>query len=209
LEIRAEFDKHKNETDPQLVKKYLATAEAKLAAIMHPDPYISAKFPGGTGWERNLPPPPNAFIRYDDHHHTEITPETNAIEEVDILPPEDRARIGAGSKLSPRALSALHELVQHAQANKVFVNMVSGEPKAGESSTWKKAIAELQKRGMDTSVLESDLAGKKFSEYTEAEKEALVKDFDGPFWESLELRSRGIIEQEISDKRDREDGVYR
>jgi hypothetical protein len=58
----------RNERDPKLVAQYLADAEAKLAARIHPDPYIcayytrtliiyvlnflfvAAKFPGGTGW---------------------------------------------------------------------------------------------------------------------------------------------------------------
>jgi hypothetical protein len=58
----------RNESDPKLVAQYLADAEAKLAARIHPDPYIcaystrkltyyvliflsvAAKFPGGTGW---------------------------------------------------------------------------------------------------------------------------------------------------------------
>lgn len=207
LEIRAEFDKHKNESDPKLVQKYLADAESKLAARIHPDPYISAKFPGGTGWERNLPPPPNAFVKYDDHHHADSHAE--AVEEIDILPPEDRARLGHGHRLSSRALSALQELVLHAHGAKNFVDAVADKAETGVPTAWNKTLQDLQSKGIDTRSLETDIQGKKFSEYTDAEKQALVKNFEGSFWEHMDMRARGIIDEEISHKRDREDGVYR
>lgn len=154
--------------------------------------------------ERNLPPPPNAFIKYDDHDHTEKHAETEKIEELDILLPEDRARLGKGYRLSPKALSALKDLVLHAQGTKNFVDAV-----IDKGDAWEKAIKELQSKGIDTTSLETDIQGRKFSEYTAQEKEALVKNFESSFWEHMDMRARGIIEGEVSDKRDREDGVYR
>lgn len=159
--------------------------------------------------ERNLPPPPNAFIKYDDHHHTEKHAETETIEELDILLPEDRARLGKGHRLTPKALSALKDLVLHAQGAKNFVDAVTDKGESGKSDAWEKAIKELESKGIDTTSLETDVQGKKFSEYTAQEKEALVKNFESSFWEHMDIRARGIIEGEVSEKRDRDDGVYR
>jgi hypothetical protein len=157
--------------------------------------------------ERNLPPPPNAFIKYGDHDHTEKHAEKETIEELDILLPEDRARLGKGYRLSPKALSALKDLVIHAQGAKNFVDAVSDKGESGDA--WEKALKELRSKGIDTTNLETDIQGKKFSEYTPQEKEALVENFEGSFWEHMDMRARGIVEEEVSEKRDREDGVYR
>jgi hypothetical protein len=130
-------------------------------------------------------------------------------EELDILLPEDRARLGEGYRLSPKALSALKDLVLHAQGTKNFVDAVTDKGESGKGDAWEKALKELRSKGIDTTNLETDIQGKKFSEYTAEEKEALVKNFEGSFWEHMDMRARGIIEGEVSDKRDREDGVYR
>ncbi|KAF8743333.1 Survival motor neuron (SMN) interacting protein 1, partial [Rhizoctonia solani] len=57
IEIRAEFERNRNVTDPRAIAQILGEAEERLAAKSHPDPYIHAMYPGGTKWERNLPPP--------------------------------------------------------------------------------------------------------------------------------------------------------
>ncbi|KAG9127394.1 hypothetical protein FRC07_014339 [Ceratobasidium sp. 392] len=57
IEIRAEFERNRNVKDPRAIAQIMADAEARLAARAHPDPYIHALYPGGTKWERNLPPP--------------------------------------------------------------------------------------------------------------------------------------------------------
>uniref|UniRef100_A0ABQ0L4L2 NADH dehydrogenase [ubiquinone] 1 beta subcomplex subunit 9 n=1 Tax=Mycena chlorophos TaxID=658473 RepID=A0ABQ0L4L2_MYCCL len=57
MEIRAEFEVNRHIEDPRLLKQVLEQAEAKLAEWKHPDPYIPPTAPGGTKWERNLPPP--------------------------------------------------------------------------------------------------------------------------------------------------------
>ncbi|PFH51329.1 hypothetical protein AMATHDRAFT_59412 [Amanita thiersii Skay4041] len=56
LQIRAEFERNRNVTDPRALAAILAQAEAELASKKHPDPYIAPAAPGGTKWERNLPP---------------------------------------------------------------------------------------------------------------------------------------------------------
>ena len=43
FELRAEFDKNKNVTDPRLIEKLVSDGEAKLAELQHPDPYNSAR----------------------------------------------------------------------------------------------------------------------------------------------------------------------
>ncbi|KAJ7930120.1 hypothetical protein B0H13DRAFT_2310150 [Mycena leptocephala] len=57
MEIRAEFEHNRNVKDPRQLAQILEQAEAKLAGWKHPDPYIPPTAPGGTKWERNLPPP--------------------------------------------------------------------------------------------------------------------------------------------------------
>ncbi|KAJ7068648.1 hypothetical protein C8F01DRAFT_1247144 [Mycena amicta] len=57
LQIRAEFEVNRDLKDPRLLAQIFRNAEEKLAAWKHPDPYIPPTAPGGTKWERNLPPP--------------------------------------------------------------------------------------------------------------------------------------------------------
>ncbi|KAJ7591587.1 NDUFB9, NADH-ubiquinone oxidoreductase [Mycena floridula] len=57
LQIRAEFDRNRDVRDPRALALILEKAEAQLAERNHPDPYIPPSFPGGTKWERNIPPP--------------------------------------------------------------------------------------------------------------------------------------------------------
>jgi NADH dehydrogenase (ubiquinone) 1 beta subcomplex subunit 9 len=46
----------------------LEKAEEELARKRHPDPYIPATFPGGTKWERNLPPTLGPIFDHEAHH---------------------------------------------------------------------------------------------------------------------------------------------
>ncbi|KAK1923800.1 hypothetical protein DB88DRAFT_492493 [Papiliotrema laurentii] len=57
IEIRAEFERNRNITDPRALAIVLEQAEAKLAEELHPDPYRVPTAPDGTKWERNTPPP--------------------------------------------------------------------------------------------------------------------------------------------------------
>ena len=52
FELRAEFDKNKNVSDPRIIEKLVSDGEAKLAELQHPDPYTSAS-----------PPCPTAILR--------------------------------------------------------------------------------------------------------------------------------------------------
>ncbi|KAL0059875.1 hypothetical protein AAF712_013357 [Marasmius tenuissimus] len=56
LLIRAEFERNRNIHDPRQLATILERAEAQLNHIKHPDPVIVPVFPGGTKWERNIPP---------------------------------------------------------------------------------------------------------------------------------------------------------
>ncbi|GJJ07146.1 hypothetical protein Clacol_001346 [Clathrus columnatus] len=68
LEIRAEFERHRNVQDPRALAVLFEKAEAFLATHRHPDPYIPPAFPGGTKWERNIPPRMGPIF---DHHPVE------------------------------------------------------------------------------------------------------------------------------------------
>ncbi|KAG2135733.1 NDUFB9, NADH-ubiquinone oxidoreductase [Suillus bovinus] len=54
--IRAEFERNRDVTEPRALSQILEKAEARLASKLHPDPYIPPSMPGGTKWERNIPP---------------------------------------------------------------------------------------------------------------------------------------------------------
>merc|ERR1711939_429729 len=56
IEIRVLFEKHRDVRDPRRVAAMLAEVEADAAKLKHPDPYIGPLSPGGTKWERNIPP---------------------------------------------------------------------------------------------------------------------------------------------------------
>ncbi|PVF96353.1 hypothetical protein CPB86DRAFT_515910 [Serendipita vermifera] len=207
LQIRAEFERHKNESDPAVIAKVLGEAEAKLAAKLHPDPYISAKFPGGTGWERNMPPPQNAFNKFiseehHDHHH-----DAEAVEEMDLLLPQDKEKFGDKYRLSRGAIAALQQLTSGAQGMHAALESITTESEA-KKSAWAQKIEELKKQGVDVSEIDTDAFGRKFSEYSDADKETLLENWRGMV-ESLELQRREVIEQEYSNKRDTEDGVWR
>lgn len=57
LEIRDQFEANKalDDREAQLV---IANAKSLLRKYLHPDPIIPPQRPGGTKFERNIPPPP-------------------------------------------------------------------------------------------------------------------------------------------------------
>lgn len=59
--MRSQFDENKHLTDRVQIEKVLQEAEAKFEYFRHPAPYIAPKAPGGSKFERNVPPPPNAL----------------------------------------------------------------------------------------------------------------------------------------------------
>ncbi|KAJ7229419.1 hypothetical protein B0H12DRAFT_1147781 [Mycena haematopus] len=66
MAIRAEFERHRDVKDPRQLAHIFQQSEAKLAAWKHPDPYIAPTAPGGTKWERNLPPPTENPYAHDE-----------------------------------------------------------------------------------------------------------------------------------------------
>ncbi|EIN10497.1 hypothetical protein PUNSTDRAFT_132586 [Punctularia strigosozonata HHB-11173 SS5] len=68
IQIRAEFERNRDVSDPRALAAILEKAERDLAAKLHPDPVIPSLFPGGTKWERNAPPPTAAPIPHEEHH---------------------------------------------------------------------------------------------------------------------------------------------
>ncbi|KAI0257950.1 NDUFB9, NADH-ubiquinone oxidoreductase [Gloeopeniophorella convolvens] len=66
--VRAEFERNRDVSDPRALAAIFEKAEADLAHKRHPDPYIPAMFPGGTKWERNLPPPLGPIFDHEAHH---------------------------------------------------------------------------------------------------------------------------------------------
>lgn len=58
LEIRAEFESNKGIQDPRHVQALLNNTQQLLTKYRHPDPIIPPLRPGGTKYERNIPPPP-------------------------------------------------------------------------------------------------------------------------------------------------------
>jgi len=69
LLIRAEFERNRDVHDPRALAAILEKAEADLADRKHPDPYISPQFPGGTKWERNIPPPMGPLYDHEAEEH--------------------------------------------------------------------------------------------------------------------------------------------
>lgn len=61
VRLRYAFDINKNITDPRKAKAVLKKAEETFFKWQHPAPYIAPRSPGGTEWERNLPPPPHSL----------------------------------------------------------------------------------------------------------------------------------------------------
>lgn len=60
LEIRQQFDANKDVSDPRKIHYIIANTKSLLAEYAHPDPIIPPLRPGGTKYERNVPPPTEA-----------------------------------------------------------------------------------------------------------------------------------------------------
>lgn len=58
LETREAFRKNMNVREPQQLEKLISNAERRLEMYAHPDPYKAPVNPGGSKWQRNIPPPP-------------------------------------------------------------------------------------------------------------------------------------------------------
>jgi hypothetical protein len=67
MQIRAEFEKNRNVHDPRALAAILQKAEVDLANMKHPDPYIPPSAPGGTKWERNIPPSMDPVYDHEAH----------------------------------------------------------------------------------------------------------------------------------------------
>ncbi|KAL2114610.1 hypothetical protein VUR80DRAFT_4593 [Thermomyces stellatus] len=57
LYIRSLFEANRNVTDPRQKRALLSATEKLLDEWKHPEPYIPPCAPGGTKYERNVPPP--------------------------------------------------------------------------------------------------------------------------------------------------------
>jgi hypothetical protein len=157
-----------------------------------------------------MPPPQNSFNKFiseehhEDHHH-----DAEAVEEMDLLLPQDKEKFGDKHRLSRGAISALQQLTSGAQGMHAALESVMRESTSSSGkSAWAQKVEELKKQGVDVSEIDTDAFGRKFSEYSDADKATLLENWKGMV-ESLELQRREVIEQEYSDKRDAEDGVWR
>ena len=61
VKLRVAFDQYKNVKDPRKAKTILKTAEDEFFRWQHPQPYINPSAPGGTLYQRNLPPHPKTL----------------------------------------------------------------------------------------------------------------------------------------------------
>ncbi|CAO3572522.1 unnamed protein product [Mortierella alpina] len=57
VELRIQFDANKNVRHPRQIAALVKETERQLKELRHPDPYIAPTAPGGTKFERNIPPP--------------------------------------------------------------------------------------------------------------------------------------------------------
>ncbi|AOW03712.1 hypothetical protein B0I72DRAFT_138621 [Yarrowia lipolytica] len=56
VEIRHKFDQNAQISNPRLLARTLDETRAHLYEFRHPDPIVPPSFPGGTKYERNVPP---------------------------------------------------------------------------------------------------------------------------------------------------------
>mmetsp|Transcript_3259 Transcript_3259/g.8818 ORF Transcript_3259/g.8818 Transcript_3259/m.8818 type:complete len:112 (-) Transcript_3259:104-439(-) len=55
--IRAEIEKNRHERNEEKIEQLVSDFEKELDYRIHPSPYIIPENPGGTKWQRNVPPP--------------------------------------------------------------------------------------------------------------------------------------------------------
>ncbi|ODV96432.1 hypothetical protein PACTADRAFT_49782 [Pachysolen tannophilus NRRL Y-2460] len=65
LEIRNLFEANRAVEDPNKLKTILDDAESLLTSYAHPDPIIPPCRPGGTRFERNIPPRSDTMVPSD------------------------------------------------------------------------------------------------------------------------------------------------
>ncbi|KAG5358208.1 NADH dehydrogenase [ubiquinone] 1 beta subcomplex subunit 9 [Yarrowia sp. B02] len=56
VEIRHKFDQNAQISNPKLLERALEDTRAHLYEFRHPDPIVPPSYPGGTKYERNVPP---------------------------------------------------------------------------------------------------------------------------------------------------------
>jgi NADH dehydrogenase (ubiquinone) 1 beta subcomplex subunit 9 len=79
LYIRSLFEANKMVTDPRKRRALLAETEKLLDEWKHPEPYIPPTAPGGSKYERNLPPP------YLDRKFLALVPATGRIRQLTLV----------------------------------------------------------------------------------------------------------------------------
>ncbi|KAF8461126.1 hypothetical protein BDZ91DRAFT_737893 [Kalaharituber pfeilii] len=57
VQIRHLFELNRHVSDPRIIRDLLADTEAVLEKWKHPDHYLPPTAPGGSKYERNVPPP--------------------------------------------------------------------------------------------------------------------------------------------------------
>ncbi|RPA84361.1 NADH dehydrogenase 1 beta subcomplex subunit 9, partial [Ascobolus immersus RN42] len=57
VNLRKLFEANRHVQDPRIIRELLVATEAQLEKFKHPDPYIPPEAPGGSKYERNIPPP--------------------------------------------------------------------------------------------------------------------------------------------------------
>lgn len=65
IKIRQQFEANKTISDPRVLEEVIAKTESKLAQWKHPDPYVPPCRPGGTKYQRNIPPPNEPVVPGD------------------------------------------------------------------------------------------------------------------------------------------------
>jgi len=153
--------------------------------------------------ERNLPPPPNAFIRYelDGKHHEHHEPE--AVEDLGVLTEyEERT----GGRLSPQARQALADLAANYHNQRMYAEMLNnGSDRGARTGKSQESRAAAEQQGVDLSELEANAEA---STLTPEERKAFLQDItDGVLHDSLNMQAIGVLEQEASDARDAKDGI--
>lgn len=174
--------------------------------------------------ERNLPPPPNAFTRYEtdgNHHHHEEHHVSESVEDLGEIEEYAKAS-GTPIHLSRQARSALTGLATAYQNQQTYAKLLHDrshiDPETGKArigADGKPILSRLQtvvqlgkEQGIDLSELETDAVGSPVSNLTPAQTEAFLKDVaDGPSYDSLNMQAVGVLEQELSDARDAKDGI--
>ncbi|KAF9991183.1 hypothetical protein BGZ75_002810 [Mortierella antarctica] len=79
VELRIQFDANKNLRHPRQIAQAVQEAERQLKELRHPDPYIAPTAPGGTKFERNIPPPTAPTIMDTQQTTEDIVPKESTL----------------------------------------------------------------------------------------------------------------------------------